>query len=247
MVSKSFGTQRPELAHLLNSDVGNEINDLRKDVEVGFKNSEGKTGFPTFDWIDAPLPLAAGGNVVLRGRNLLQGQTFDAITLVEGAASLVLTALKPGNSPITVSMVAGVGALSVAFTPSTGVMVITLASGGSTDNAIATAININAAPTDGYVRATSAGGGSFTLAQASAPFTGGVGDYAKNLVECSGVEALPINVAGTTSTAQWTDTMITVTVPVLTGLTPARAAGDVVMTRIQSNGVQTESISSVLA
>jgi len=247
MTSKSFGEQRGKRAHLLRgSDLGGEIADLRNDADEGFENAEGREGFPELDWIDAPLPAAAGGNVVLRGRNLLQGQTFDTLDLTEGAATVTLFAAKPGNSGITAQVVAGVGALSVTYNTSTKALVITLAAGGSTADAIATAINANAAQTDGYVRADSNAGGSLITAVAETPLAGGVGNYAENVVECSGVEALPLNTPGTTSTAQWADTVITVTVPALTGQTPARAAGDVVATRIKTNGVFTDPLSSTL-
>jgi hypothetical protein len=223
-----------------------EIVDLRNDTDEGFENSEGRVGFPELDWIDGTAPAAAGGDVVLRGRNLLQGQTFDGLSLNAGAAVLSVFALKPGDSGITVVVVAGVGALSVTFVPSTGVLTITLAAGGSTDAAIATAINANAAQTDGYIRATSGAAGSLTLAVASTPMTGGVGAYALNKVEVTGLEALPANEPGANATAKWANDVITATVPVLTGATPARAAADTAATRISSNGVQTDPIASVL-
>jgi hypothetical protein len=168
------------------------------------------------------------------------------LSLNAGAAVLSVFALKPGNSGITVVVVAGVGALAVTFVPSTGVLTITLAAGGSTDAAIATAINANAAQTDGYIRATSGAAGSLTLAVASTPMAGGDGEYALNKVEVTGLEALPANEPGANATAKWADGVVTVTVPVLTGATPARAAADIAATRISSNGVQTDPISSVL-
>lgn len=246
-ISKSFGTERSKKEHILRgSDLGGEIADLRKDVGKGFENSEGREGFPEFDFMRGAPTAAGTTDIVLRGRNLLQGQTFDTLALVEGASSVTVFPAKPGDSGITAQVVAGAGALAVTYNSSTKKLVITLASGGSTAAAIATAINANAAQTDGYVRANSAGGGSLTLDIAETALAGGVGNYAENLVHISGVEALPANTPGATSTANWADTVITVTVPVLTAAAVPRAAADVVGTKIKSNGVFTCQISSVL-
>jgi hypothetical protein len=155
--------------------------------------------------------LSAGGDIKLVGRNLLQGQAFDAITLTEGGASLTLTALKPGDSGITVEIIAGVGALSATYNTGTGALAITLAAAGSTDDAIATLLNADISQCNGYIRANSAAGGNFTLAAVAAPMIGGTGTYAGNVVMVGGLEALPANETGTTSTAKWSNTGITCT------------------------------------
>ena len=213
--SKAFGSQRAAKAHLVRGTGGlsGEIVDLRADVEEGFQNLEERAGYPELDYVDGAGPAAAGGDMVLVGRNLLQGQSFDTITLTEGAASLQLWPVKPGDSGITVVMTVGAGGLVVTYNPATKVLTIELAAAGSSDDAVATAINANAAQTDGHIRATSAAGGNFTAAQASQAMTGGVGDYAGNVVMVAGKEALPKNAAGTTSAAVWTDTQVDVTVP----------------------------------
>lgn len=184
--------------------------------------------------------LAAGGDITLVGRDLLQGQTFDAITITQGAASVALHAMKPGDSAITVQVIAGSGALGVTYSPSTKACVITLAAGGSTDDAIATAINANAAQTNGHIRAISATGGTFTAAAAAAPMTGGTGNYAQNKVMAGGLEALPANTTGITAAAKWSNTGIVCTTQAV------GAATDVATIAVQSNGAWTQALSTIL-
>jgi hypothetical protein len=184
---------------------------------------------------------AIGGDINLIGRNLLQSQTFDTLVVTEGSASLTLDALKPGDSGITVELIKGVGAASVAFNPGTGALVIDIGSGGSSDDDLATLVNDNAAATNGYVRATSAAGGNFTTIQGAAPMTGGTGDYANNKVMVGGLEALPANETGTTSTAKWSGTSIICTSQAI-GL-----ATDVVAIVVQSNALWSQQLSAVLA
>jgi hypothetical protein len=245
--SKSFGTQRAYKQHLLlgKGGVAGEVADLRNDVEEGFQNNEQKAGFPTLDWVDGGAFAAAGANVTLIGTNLLQGQTFDTLQIKEGAAQIDLHAMKPGDSGITVEVVAGTGALAVAYAAKK--LTITLAAGGSTDDAVATAVNEAASQAKGIVRAVSAGGGSFTAAVAETAMAGGVGYWEGNAVMVSGVEALPAHQTGTTPAASWTDDGIGATVPDLTGESPARAAGDIAGVIVMSNGVKTDQLSVVLA
>ena len=242
--SNSFGSQRPKKVHLLRGSGGlsAEISDLRKDVEEGFQNAEDSTGMPEADFVDGTMPAAAGGDFTVVGRNLLQAQTFDTLQLIEGAADLTLDVLKPGDSGITVEMTVGLAGLVVTYNPTTKVLVIELAAATSTDDAIATAINANAADTDGHVRATSAAGGSFTALQAVQDMAGGVGDYADNKVMCAGKECLPANTAATTTTAKWSDTGVTVTAP---ALTPA-AASDAAQVAVISYGRKSNALTAIL-
>lgn len=198
---------------------------------------EGRTGYPELDWADGNPLSVSGGTLVLRGRNLLQAQTFDTLQLTEGAAQLDLHPLKPGDSGITVVMVAGVGALAITYSTVTKILTITLAAGGSTDNAIATAINVAGAQTKGHIRAVSAAGGSFTLAQSSREMTGGVGTYAGNEVRVSGVECLPLHAAGTAPAATWADTAVSVTVPDLSVQSTPRHAEDQLTVSLKSYGL----------
>lgn len=244
--SRAFGSQRARKAHLLRGTGGlqAEIQDLRNDVEEGFQNMEDRAGYPELDYHDLTdgAVAAAGGDITLVGRNLLQGQSFDYIKLVEGAAEVEIWPVKPGDSDITVEMEVGTGALAVAYDPNTKKLVVTLQAAGDTDDAIATIIN-NDAATDGYFRATSAGGGSFTAAVAETALTGGVGDYDGNVVMVAGEEALPINAgAAATSAAVWTDTSVKVTVPALSG----GQVGDHAQVTLSSDGTRADALSVVL-
>jgi hypothetical protein len=242
--SKAFGSKRAAKAHLVRGGGGlsGEIVDLRKDVEEGFQNLEERAGYPELDYIDGAGPSAAGADMILVGRNLLQDQTFDTIKLTEGAAELDLWPVKPGDSGITVVMTVGAGGLVVTYNPTTKVLTIELAAAGSSDDAIATAINADAAETDGHIRATSAAGGNFTVAQASQALTGGVGDYAGNKVTVGGNECLPKNAAGTTSSAVWTDTQVDVTVPALAPIVATDQANVTVM----SDGTRADALGAVV-
>jgi len=242
--SKAFGSQRAYKAHLLRGSGGlqGEIQDLRKDVEEGFQNLEERAGFPELYYIDGAGPSAAGADMVLKGANFLQGQSFDEITIEEAAAgSVVLTALKPGDSNITVE-VALAAALAITFNPATGVLLIELPAIGDSDDDIATAINADGADTDGYVRATSAGSGDIVADHAAAPMTGGVGDYAGNVVKVGGVECLPANTTGTTGAAAWTDDTVTVTVPALTPI----VATDQANVTLMSDGTRADALGAVV-
>lgn len=244
--SKAFGSQRAKKAHLLQQTGGlaAEIKDLRNDVEEGFQNFEARAGFPELDFHDLNLgaPAAAGGDIVLVGRNLLQNQTFDSITIAESAAgSVELSALKPGNSGITVEVALDVG-LAVEFDPNTGVLLIKLPAIGDSDDDIATAINANASACNGYVRAVSAGSGDIVADHAAAPMTGGVGNYAGNVVMCAGEECLPANEVGATSVAKWTDTAIKVTIPALA----SAAVGDHAQVTVSSDGTRADALTVVL-
>ena len=243
--SKSFGAQRVKKSHLVTGKRGiaGEIWDLRGDVEEGFQNFEERAGFPELDFIDGGAPAAAGGDAILVGRNLLQGQLFDTLRVTEGTTKLDLWPVKPGDSGITVEVIAGDDALAVAYNPLTKKLVITLADGGSTANAVATAINANAAETDGYIRAKVETAGSLTADMAETEMAGGEGDYANNKVMVAGKEALPANNGTTSSVAVWSDTQVTVTVP---ALAPA-VATDIAQLTLMTDGTHAQPLSFALA
>ena len=241
--SKSFGSERAYKAHLLLAGgLAGEVRDLRNDAEEGFQNSEARAGFPHLDWLDVTTgaPTAAGGDLKLLGRNLLQGQTFDTLTTGLTTAGFVVTCLKPGNSGISVVVVQGAGALSAVR--AANVLTITLAAAGSTATQVVAAINGAASCIGVLFAAVLSVGGGTVLVAASNTLKGGVGLYAGNKVWVSGVEALPKHAA-----SQWTDDYVIVTVPALTGLSPARAAGDLVNMMISSDGVCSEALTGVLA
>lgn len=231
-------------AHLAELEAGrynmlNEIKQLRADVETYACQLENMYGLPLLDWFDTSggAPTATGGDVVLYGRNLLQSQTFDSLALVSGAATVTIYALTPGVSGITVAVAAPSGTLAVTYSTTTKICTITPAAAGSTDDAVATAINTSAAQTDGYLRAISGTTGTFLAAVASQAMTGGAGDYAQNVLRVAGTQIYPANTQhATVCPAKWTDTSITATFPNLTGLTPALAATDKVAFGLMSNG-----------
>jgi hypothetical protein len=188
---------------------------------------------------------AAGGDIKLIGRSLLQSQTFDDIVLTEGGgpytASLQIAMLKPGVSGYSVEVLtAGGTGVSLAVTLVGKKLTIQLATGGSTDADIATEINKNGGVCDGLMRANTPSLGPITTAR-DVPLTGGVGDWDNNIVMVGGLEALPSNQPGTITTAKWTNTEIDVTTLAV------GAATDVVTTTIRSNAVLSQSLSAVLA
>lgn len=215
--SRAFGSKRAAKEHLLRGGGGlaGEIADLRNDVEEGFQNLEGMAGFPFLDFVDGAGPAAAGGDMVLVGRNLLQDQTFDSLALWAGTSLVTITCLKPGNSEYTITVVGGGTAGSEAVTKSGNNFEIEIEVGVSTANQIATAINADGADSDGYLRAASGGAGTTNAVQAETAMTGGVGDFAGNTVYAAGKECLPANTTGTAGAAAWTNTGVTVTVPAL--------------------------------
>ena len=245
--SKSFGTQKARLPHLVRGTggVAGEVSDLRGDIEEGFQALENRTGFPELDLHDITggAIAAAGGDAALVGRVLLQGQSFDELNIVVTTADLLIAALKPGDSGITVVVETGAGALSVLYVPATKVLTITLPVAATDTVAnIATAINV-AASCVGVLRANEDVAGNITQAGAGAAalaLTGGVGDYDNNKVMVGGREALPQNEVGATTTAKWTDTGILVTTPAVGG------AGDHAQVTVESNGVRAQSLSVVL-
>lgn len=216
--SKAFGTQRAAKAHLLRGGGGlsGEIADLRNDVEEGFQNLEAMAGFPFLDFVDGAGPAAAGGDMVLVGRNLLQDQTFDALTLWLTTSAVVITALTPGNSDFTVEITDGATAGSEVVTKTGNAFVIQIEAGVSTADQIATAINANGADSDGYLTADGGGAGVVNAVAAATAMVGGAGAFAENTVYAAGKACLPANTTGANGGAAWTDTGVTVTVPALT-------------------------------
>lgn len=247
--SKSFGSEVARIPHLAQaggSGLVGELGDVRADVETAFSRLEGRvsaSNFPEIDWLDGTV-AAAGGDIVLQGRNLLQGQTFAGLTLFTGTSELVFTALTPGvgGNAYTVE-IQDTGSASVTVTGTA--IVITIDAGTTTANGVATLVNANGAETDGLVRCNGGGTGTAMTVTAGTSFTGGAGEGVSCLV--SGVACLPANTAGTDGAAAITDTKGTFTVPDLTALTPARAATDTVAITVLTDGIMTQSLSAALA
>lgn len=242
--SKAFGSQRAHKQHLLRGSGGlqSEIQDLRNDVEEGFQNLEERAGYPELDYIDGAGPAAAGGDMALVGRNLLQGQSFDVLALWAGTSLVTITCLKPGKSPFTIQVTGGGTAGSETVTKTGDAFVIDIEPGVSTANQIATAINANGADSDGHLRAASGGAGTTNAVAAATAMAGGVGDFAGNVVRAAGFECLPANTPGTAGAAAWTDTQITVTVPALAPV----VATDKAQVTVSSDGTRADTLSAAV-
>jgi hypothetical protein len=202
------------------------------------------TGAPTLDRQDLVNGAALsylGGDILLIGRNLLQGQTFDDIVITEGAgpytASLQIAALKPGDSGYSVEIVIGTP-FSVNLVGKK--LTITILAAGTSDAAIATEINKDGGACEGILRGNSPGLGNFVAAHGETPLAGGTGDYDHNIITVGGLEALPANEPGSVSYAKWDDTSIICTTQ------PVGFYGDIVTVHIQSNGLWTYQLSAVL-
>lgn len=238
--SRAFGSQRAQKVHLLRGGGGlsGEIADLRNDIEEGFQNLEKRASFPEVTFIDGTGPSAAGADMIIKGTNLLQGQTFDALTLWEGTSAVVITCLTPGKSPFTIQVTDGATAGSEVVTKTANAFVVQIEVGVSTADQIATAINADGADSDGYLRAASGGSGTTNAVAAATAMSGGVGTFAENLVTVGGNTCLPANTTGTAGAAAWTDTQITVTVPALTPI----VATDVAVLKVMSDGTAADAL-----
>lgn len=242
--SKAFGSQRAAKAHLVRGSGGlsGEIVDLRKDVEEGFQNLEERAGFPELYYIDGAGPSAAGADMILKGANLLQGQSFDVLALWAGTSMVTITCLKPGKSPFTIEVTGGGTAGAETVTKTGDAFVVDIEPGVSTADQIATAINADGADSDGYLRAASGGAGTTNAVAAATAMAGGVGEFAENVVKVGGVECLPANTPGTAGAAAWTDDTITVTVPALAPI----AATDQANVTVMSDGTRADALGAVV-
>jgi hypothetical protein len=242
--SRAFGSQRGHKTHLTlgKGGVAGEVEDLRSDVEEGFQNLEERASYPELDYIDGTGPSAAGADMVLVGRNLLQGQSFDSLALWLGTSMVTITCLKPGDSPFTIQITDGASAGAEVVTKTGNAFVIQIEATVSTADQIATAINANGADSDGYLRAASGGGGQVNAIAAAASMSGGEGDFDGNKVMVGGNECLPANTPGTAGAAAWTDTGITVTVPALTPI----VATDVAQVTVSSDGTRADAIGATV-
>lgn len=238
--SRAFGSQRGKKTHLTLGKTGlaGEVADLRSDVEEGFQNAEAREGFPELYYVDGAGPSAAGADMVLKGANLLQGQTFDELALWEGTSMVTVTCLKPGNSGFTIEITDGATAGSEVVTKTGDAFTVQIEAGVSSADQIATAINADGADSDGYLRAASGGAGTTNAVAAAADMAGGVGEFAENKVTVGGVECLPANTTGTAGAAAWSDDTITVTVPALSPI----VATDQAALKVMSDGTSADTL-----
>jgi hypothetical protein len=247
--SKSFGMstpRRPHLAVLGKGGVAGEVAELRRDADVAMHAMEERSSamlYPEIGWLDGSAIAAAGGPVVIRGSNLLQGQTFASHTFFATTSELIFTAAVPGEAgnDLTVTIVNG-GALAVTRVGND--VTVTIVVGASTANAIATYFNADA-DVAGIMTCNGGGTGTTNAAVAATPLSGGVGAGWQCLV--SGVSCLPLQVTGTDGGLSIAEGVCTVTVPALTGETVPRAAGDRVAVVIITDGIRTLPVTEVLA
>lgn len=242
--SKAFGSSRAKKAHLVRAGGGlkGEIADLRADVEEGFQNLEERADFPQVYYVDGAGPSAAGADMILKGANFLQGQSFDELALWEGTSMVTITCLKPGDSPFTIEVEDSVLAGSEAVVKTDNAFLIKIEAGVSTAEQIATAINADGADSDGYLRAAAGGSGAVNAIAAATAMAGGVGTFAENVVKVGGVECLPANTPGTAGAAAWTDDTLTVTVP---ALAPIVATDQAALT-VMSDGTSSDTLGVVV-
>lgn len=196
---------------------------------------------PTVDKLTAAV-AAAGGDLVITGRELIGGMAFDTlvVTLGDSAGTLTVTARKPGVSGYTFEILAPDTGTSLGVTYTSGAVVVQLTeTTGDSAAEIATVINANAANTDGYVRAIATGSGDTTSAVAEAALAGGVGSLTDTKVLIGGVEALPAN--ETAGAATWADTEITAT------MGADHAQNEIVGVTVEIDGELSNQLSFVVA
>jgi len=233
--SKAFGAQVAHIPHLNKK----EIADLREDVDQGFIAAEARAGYPELDWLDGAGPVVAGGDIVLKGRNLLQGRTFDSLAVGTGTALLTFTMLKPGKSGYSVEIVDD-GALSIVLT--TKKVTVNVNAGVTTAAQVATEFNKAGGTMKGIMRCVDDGvAGAGTPAEAAeADLAGGVGEYDGFWAKVGGVACLPSHATGETPAATWGDTQVALTVPALTG----KAAIDRVVVELACDGIQCKALAA---
>ncbi len=223
--SRSFGARVPvnlAQSNLYKGGVVTEVADVRRDGEAGFFDLEKMankllTDSPHIDWLDlaaATTFLAAGGTMVVRGRKLLAGQSFASVTL---GASLDIVAVIPGEAGNDLSVeIINTGVAHLAVSYASEKLTINLGGDTSTEDQIAAAINVAAQAWTDLIRANSGGGAAFGVV-AETPLIGGVG-YGLD-ARVGGVACKILRTVGgaTTTTANFTDSSLSLTVPALTG------------------------------
>jgi len=241
MASKAMESQGAAKPHLTTGKggVAGEVDDLRKDVDAGFETLESRSGYPDIHWVDGGL-VAVGGDHVIKGAGLLAGQTFASVTLGASLEIIMRVPGAAGNDESVEVVDSGGGGLAVSYAANK----LSIDLGGAAPNEDTIATAVNSALVGAPVRANSGGGEAFgTVAETS--LTGGAGDGWECKV--TGEDApIKFDTGAATSSANLTETEATVTVPDLTGLGDARAAGDVATLEVVSDGMS-DKTSAILA
>jgi hypothetical protein len=241
MSSKSFSSQNPRIPHLLlGGGMGKEVRDVRSDVDTALEALESRDAtleYPELDWLDGAI-TAAGADIVLKERNLLQGQEFATLTLFTGTSELIFRALTPGaaGNDLTIE-IQDTGSLTV--TKTDDAVVITINLGTTTADEIATLVNTADEDTDGYLTCNGGGAGVAQAVTAATNMAGGTGSGF--VCRVGGLVALPANTQTADGADAITDTQATMTSPAV------GAASDVVQITVCSNNVYTQPLSGVLS
>lgn len=246
--SKSFGDKEPIKEHLVRyreggGGVGQEVADLRRDVNEAFVTLEAGTDMPRITWIqtDQEAFNSEGGTLYIKGTDLLAGQTFDNYTHGTGNAELMFEAMRPGNSGISVEIV-DTGALSVAYAG--GKLTVNINAGATTANDVAGAVNAIDAASYQIIRCVAGGTGAGNpAALTETELTGGgsespTGFYAY----LCGQSLPPYHEASTTPAAPLTATECKVVVPDLTALSTARRVDDPLALHVVARGVSSNTL-----
>jgi hypothetical protein len=214
MGSKAFSGQHPARPHLIKNKrgVAGEVWDTRTDVDSALEILESRDAaleYPELDYIDGAGPAAAGADMAMVGRFLLQGQTFASLSL---GASLDIIMRVPGEAgnleSVEVVDVTGAG-LVVSYAANK--LTIDLGAATPDEDTIATAVN--AALVASPMRANSGGGAAFGVV-AEANLAGGAGKGWSCTV--GGFDApIKFNVGAAVSSANLDETDVIVTVPAL--------------------------------
>lgn len=231
MASKAMAQQGPAKPHLTTGKggVAGEVDDLRGDVDSALEAFESRSDYPEVDYIDGAGPVALGGDMVMVGRRLLQDQTFASVTL---GASLDIIARVPGKAgndySVEVIDSGGVGGLAVSWAANK----LTIDLDGATPDEDTIATAVNDAGVGSPLRANSGGGVAFgTVAETS--LTGGAGDGWSCTV--GGFDApIKFDTGAATSSANLTETQVTVTVPALAPI----VATDKAHVSVTSDGIR---------
>ena len=176
--SSSFGSELPERPHTLTR----EVDDLRSDVEAAFARLESHGSIPVIyannvilDNSDKDVSASAS----IHGANLLCGQTQASVTIND----ITFTVSNPGvaGNAYSVEITQGLAGLVVSF--ANDVLTVELANGGSTNDAVAAAVNAGA---NKFNAAVNANGGANAAVAAASSASGGIGAGVQLLIHSAG-------------------------------------------------------------
>lgn len=251
-LSKCFGAKDAIKKHLVRYrvdglGVGEEVADLRKDVDEAFQTLEEKDGYPRMAWADLSDSqlYSHGGYLAVKGSGFLNDQTFDSVTLT-GVGAVTITALTPGDTGYTIVLTDAATGNQVVKSGTTFTITLDI-TGGDTADTLAKLINNSAQDSYEYLRAVEDSAGAMTGAATTG--TAMSGGSSTNGLVCyvAGQACTPYHATGTDSaSAAYTDTKVKFTVPDLTALTDALETDDAVVVSVISDKVRVAEFSCPL-